>query len=97
MHDIPDMEKAARIIRHYGTAHQLIKFCEECGELIQQAAKCYDKGIPYNDDMIEEIADVLVMIKQFLTVMSQPERDLLEDQITYKLRRQLERIKEETS
>ena len=88
-------EAAAKIIAHYGAQHQLVKLCEECGELIQQAAKCYDKGIPYSDDMIEEIADVIVMIRQFETVMSQPNRDLLEDHIVYKLRRQLERIESE--
>lgn len=87
-------EAAAKIINHYGTAHQLVKLCEECAELTQQAAKCYDKGIPYSDDMIEEIADVLVMIKQFETVMSQPDRDLLEDQVVYKLERQIKRIEE---
>lgn len=88
-------EAAAKIINHYGTAHQLVKLCEECAELTQQAAKCYDKGIPYSDDMIEEIADVLVMTEQFKAVMPQPDRDLLEDQITYKLRRQLDRIESE--
>lgn len=85
-------EAAAKIIAHYGVQHQLVKLCEECAELTQQAAKCYDKGIPYSDDMIKEMADVIVMIKQFETVMSQPYRDFLEDYITYKLRRQLERI-----
>lgn len=94
MHNTPH-EAAAKIITHYGTQHQLVKFCEECGELIQQAAKCYGKGIPYSDDMIEEIADVLVMIKQFETVMSQPDRDLLDKIITEKLKRQLERIANE--
>lgn len=88
-------QQAAKIIAHYGTAHQLVKLCEECGELTQQAAKCYDKGIPYSDDMIEEIADIIVMIRQFETVMSQPDRDLLEDQVVYKLRRQLDRIESE--
>lgn len=88
-------EAAAKIVAHYGTQHQLIKLCEECAELTQQAAKCYDKDIPYSDSMIEEIADVLVMIKQFETVMSQPDRDLLEDQVVYKLRRQLDRIESE--
>ena len=90
-------EAAAKIIAHYGTAHQLVKLCEECAELTQQAAKCYDKGIPYSDDMIEEIADVLVMTEQFKAVMSQPDRDLLEDQVAYKLRRQLDRIEEEST
>lgn len=90
-------EAAAKIINHYGAEHQLVKLCEECAELTQQAAKCYGKGIPYSDDMIEEIADVLVMIKQFETVMSQPDRDLIEDHITYKLYRQLDRIEEEST
>lgn len=89
-------EAAAQIIAHYGAQNQLVKLCEECGELIQQAAKCYSKGIPYSEDMIEEIADVLVMIKQFETVMSQPDRDLLDKIITEKLERQLERIANET-
>lgn len=88
-------EAAAQIITHYGAQNQLVKLCEECGELIQQGAKCYDKGIPYSDDMIEEIADVLVMIKQFETIMSQPDRDLLDKIITEKLERQLERIANE--
>jgi NTP pyrophosphatase (non-canonical NTP hydrolase) len=79
----------------HSTQHQLIKLCEECGELIQQASKCYDKGIPYSDDMIEEMADVLVIIKQFKTVMSQPDRDLLDKIITEKLERQLKRIANE--
>jgi NTP pyrophosphatase (non-canonical NTP hydrolase) len=72
-----------------------VKLCEECGELIQQAAKCYDKGIPYSDSMVEEIADMLVMIKQFEMVMSQLDRDLLDKIITEKLERQLERIANE--
>jgi NTP pyrophosphatase (non-canonical NTP hydrolase) len=88
-------EAAAKIIAHYGAQHQLVKLCEECAELTQQAAKCYDKDIPYSDDMIEEMADVLVMIWQFETVMSQPDRDLLDKIITEKLERQLDRIKDE--
>jgi hypothetical protein len=28
-------EAAAQNIAHYGAAHQLVKLCEECGELIQ--------------------------------------------------------------
>ena len=90
-------EAAAKIIAHYGVSHQLVKLCEECAELTQQAAKCYDKGIPYSDDMIEEIADVLVMTEQFKAIMSQPDRDLIEDQVAYKLRRQLDRIEEEST
>lgn len=85
-------EQAAVIMAHYGAQHQLIKLCEECGELIQQAAKCYSKGIPYSEDMIEEIADVLVMILQFEGIMSRPDSELLQKIVTEKLERQLERI-----
>lgn len=89
------MSKAHTIIEHYGAQHQLIKLCEECGELIQQAAKCYDKGIPYSDDMIEEMADVIVMILQFEGIMSRPDSELLQKIVTEKLERQLERIANE--
>ena len=90
-------EAAAKIIAHYGVPHQLVKLCEECGELTQQAAKCYDKGIPYSDDMIEEIADVIVMILQFESIMSRPDAELLQKIVTKKLERQLDRIEEEST
>ena len=85
---------AAKIIAHYGVQHQLVKLCEECAELTQQAAKCYDKGIPYSDDMIEEIADVIAMILQFESIMSRPDSELLQKIVTEKLERQIKRIEE---
>lgn len=88
-------EAAAKIINHYGAAHQLVKFCEECGELIQQAAKCYSNDIPYSEDMIEEMADVIVMILQFEGIMSRPDSELLQKIVMEKLERQLERIESE--
>ena len=88
-------EAAAQIIAHYGAQNQLVKLCEECGELIQQAAKCYGKGIPYSEDMIEEMADVIVMILQFEGIMSRPDSELLQKIVTEKLERQLERISNE--
>lgn len=88
-------EAAAKIINHYGAAHQLVKLCEECGELIQQTAKCYGKDIPYSEDMIEEMADVIVMILQFEGIMSRPDSELLQKIVTEKLGRQLERIANE--
>lgn len=87
--------KASRIMEHYGAQHQLTKLCEECGELIQQAAKCYIKEIPYSEDMIEEIADVLIMLWQFESIMSAYSRQCFEDEIQRKLRRQMDRIREE--
>lgn len=87
--------KASKIMEHYGARHQLIKLCEECGELIQQAAKCYDRDQPFSADFIEELADVQVLIMQFRTVMGAYWFGEMERAIDRKLRRQLDRIREE--
>lgn len=43
MKDLP-IEKAERIIKHYGTQHQLVILAEECSELIKEACKCIRSG-----------------------------------------------------
>ena len=68
------MEKKLRqIIKHYGISNQLRKFNEETFEL-QEAIITYGDGSKVyfndvNDEMLnhiaEEIADVMVMLKQF--------------------------------
>lgn len=88
-------EAAAKIITHYGAQHQLVKLCEECGELIQQAAKCYGKGIPYSEDMIEEMADVQIMLMQFRRILPNYWYDRLYEIQRQKLDRQLQRIESE--
>ena len=97
MTDTP-RQQAAKVIQHYGTQHQLVKLMEECGELIQQAAKCHDKGAPYNADFVEELADVRVLMLQFEAELYKSAywSDLYMTTICAKLRRQLERIKEES-
>ena len=87
--------KAAAIIEYYGAKHQLVKLCEECGELIQQAAKCADKETDYNEDMIEEMADVTIMIMQFMSILPQVDYALFRQIIREKLDRQIERIESE--
>ena len=93
-HDTPH-EAAKVIITHYGAQHQLIKLCEECGKLIQQAAKCYDRDQPFSADFIEELADVEVLIMQFRTIMGAYWFGELERTIYEKLERQLDRIDSE--
>lgn len=97
MTDTP-RQQAAKVIQHYGAQRQLIKLCEECGELIQQAAKCHDKGAPYNADFVEELADVRVLMLQFEAELYKSAywSDLYMTTICAKLRRQLERIKKES-
>lgn len=90
-------EAAAKIIAHYGVPHQLVKLCEECGELIQQAVKCYDSGSPYTADFVEELADVRVMLLQFEAVLGQSAywADLYAGTVQAKIDRQLARIESE--
>lgn len=88
-------EAAAKIITHYGTAHQLVKLCEECGELIQQAAKCYDKGEAYSDEFAEELADVTVLTMQFEGFFSVYQRQRYRNYIKEKLDRQIRHIESE--
>ena len=88
-------EKAKRIIEHYGAQHQLIKLCEECAELTQQAVKCYDAGMEYSYYLVEEMADVKVMLMQFESIMTPEDRELLELIIAKKLDRQIGRIENE--
>lgn len=89
------MSKAHTIMQHYGAKHQLVKLCEECGELIQQAAKCADKETNYSEDMIEEMADVTIMIMQFMSILPRVDYALFRQIIREKLDRQLQRIESE--
>jgi hypothetical protein len=89
-------EAAAQIITHYGVQHQLVKLCEECGELIQQACNCVDSGQPYSEDFVEELADVRVLTMQFETVMNTYWRREFENAVRFKLDRQLDRIATES-
>lgn len=92
--------KAAAIMQHYGAEHQKDILIEECAELIQAVEKsrreifAEDKPA-YTYDMISEMADVLIMLWQFESIMSAYSRQCFEGEIQRKLRRQLDRIREE--
>ena len=88
---------AAEIMHYYGSEHQLVKLCEECGELVQQAAKCIEKGVPYSEDFVEELADVRVMLMEFESLLPGVWADRYRGTIWAKLRRQIERIEGETA
>lgn len=52
-------------LKKYGIEHQTLMLCEECGELIQAANKTLRYGIETTkDQLVEEIADVMVMMEQ---------------------------------
>ena len=88
-------EKAAHIMKHYGAEKQLTLLCEECAELIQAACKCRRRGVTMHEDMIEEMADVAIMLMQFEMTMNRHELDSLDRIIGEKLDRQIGRIENE--
>lgn len=81
------------IAEHYGLDNQLLQAMEECGELIQAISK-YKR---YKDKLrlIEEIADVQIMINQLVYLLGCEDR--VNEMMIIKLKRQTERIKEELS
>ena len=54
-------------LEHYGVHHQIVKCMEECGELIQALARnmCGEENI---ENVVEELADVEIMLMQMRTV-----------------------------
>lgn len=82
------------IINHFGVNRQSRQAMEECGELIQ----AINKMLRYPDDeikrleLIEEIADVLIMIAQ-LKIIFDIEQAEIRRMIDYKRNRLVQRYK----
>ena len=88
-------ELAAKIISYYGAAHQQLKLCEECGELIQAAIKAHEMGCDITSDFVGELADVYVLTLQFIGYMPAAWLNEFNALVSFKLRRQLDRIENE--
>lgn len=86
---------AAKIIQHYGAAHQQLKLCEECGELTQAAIKAHERGCDITSDFVGELADVYVLTLQFIGYMPRVWLEEFNTMVNFKLRRQLDRIENE--
>lgn len=92
--------KLLKIINHYGIDNQLKYIHSEYFELDEAICAekydiegCFFENI-YNH-IAEEIADVMVMLKQFQYYYGIEDKQI-EDIMNYKINRQLERIKNET-
>lgn len=86
-------EKACclRIVDHYGVENQEGMMIEECSELIT-ALRHKARGRASADDIIDELADVMIMAQQLAIVYGQRK---VENRIIDKLQRQIERIGKE--
>lgn len=86
-------EKACclRIVNHYGVTNQELKTIEECAELIS-ALLHKARGRATVDEVVDEIADVMIMTQQLSFIYGQRKVD---NRIKEKLDRQIERIRNE--
>ena len=80
------------IADHYGIEKQLHQLAEECSELAVEASHSARKGVTVK--IIEEMADVLLMMEQVIYLANIATEDI-DECIKFKIDRQLERIKEE--
>ena len=86
--------KIMEIADHYGIEKQLHQLAEECSELAVEASHSARKGVTVK--IIEEMADVLLMIEQVVYLSGIAIEDI-DECIKFKIDRQLKRIKEEES
>ena len=80
------------IADHYGKKEQLRQLAEECCELAVEANHSARKGVTVK--IIEEIADVAIMMEQ-ISYLARIDRKDIDEVIDYKLNRQIERIRKE--
>ena len=81
-----------QIADHYGIKEQLRQLAEECCELAVEANHSARKGTTVK--IIEEIADVAIMMEQIIYLVGIDRKDI-DEVIDYKLNRQIERIGKE--
>lgn len=85
---------ARQILQYYGLRHQKAKAIEELGELIVALQKDLLAGTEdLSQEVLEEIADVHIMIAQLLD--DEGDRTTVSLIVEKKLKRQLRRIKNE--
>ena len=92
-------QQLEKIAIHYAEPRQIAKGIEELNELSQVLAKYLAKGGTYDgyrEHLTEELADTIIMINQIVFLEGVNEKDISEA-ITFKINRQLERIKNDAS
>ena len=88
------IKKCNQIADHYGKSNQTVKFVEECAEAItaiqklQQVDSSVDCAKAY-ENLLEEIADVRIMVQQMMHLHSEL---VISGIIDRKLNRQLDRM-----
>lgn len=85
-------EGCLKIIRHYGLQHQKRKLAEEFVELIEAITACqFSKRGGLFENMVEEIADVSVVLRQVQKHFSISD-EKVEEIMLQKIQRTIERM-----
>ena len=89
-------ENLPEIAQHYGLVHQLDQLYEEGEEMLEALRSVIDNGPDEKraNHLIEEIGDVMNVAEQIAFLLER--EDLLEFYRSFKIQRQLRRIKEES-
>lgn len=87
--------KLIQIANYYGKEPQLRQTQEELAELILAISKCVRNDLHFQENFVEEIADVEIMLEQLKLFMTDSELNHLEFIKETKIVRQLERIERE--
>lgn len=83
-------EAIKSVADYYGLASQLKQLVEECSEL-SVATLHYFRNKDSLEKIYEEMADVMIMIRQIIYLLGDDYKEI-EEQVDYKLTRQLGRI-----
>ena len=97
-------EDLLKIIEHYSPTHQLKKLSEEVYELQESVLEYHHEEYKYypeiekklKEHIVEEIADVMVLLNQFIHYYGIEEIDILKV-MKYKVDRQMERMKNDNN
>lgn len=80
-------------ILHYEEGRQILKAVEEMAELTNELAKSVDLNRTSIDRIVDEIADVAIMMEQLRLIFNVNTE--VQERIDYKVQRLAQRIKEE--
>ena len=83
------------ILHNYSQEGQMAKACEELAELNQIIAKRLANSIDnkeFRKRLIDEMADVIIMLNQLLFMFDIDEKDELNPRLGHKMQRQIDRI-----
>lgn len=85
--------RCARIAEHYGMSNQEFQTISELSELLQVLTRrMSQRGIDWDNCLLDELADVTIMIQQMCALHGISAYEL-NDRVNKKLDRQLERMK----